>query len=211
MASRKRPKAAKGTYARQEAVRRRGTPGKRFVGETAGQSADARQRERKKVARMARAARKAKPAEAARKAGARKPAKRRTSPEAAPSVPRIPEAVELRAAEADAARAGAEIEPVERPLATVSRLPPASAPGIAGEADAEPGARAVAPDAWQTAPPAEPADGGAQEAVGDAPPPPGRAFADLARSALGLAGSVLALPLRFALAVPRLALRAVLR
>lgn len=37
----------------QEAAARRGAPGKRFIGETASQSARARRTEQKKVARMA--------------------------------------------------------------------------------------------------------------------------------------------------------------
>ncbi|HEX9049910.1 MAG TPA: hypothetical protein VF841_05190, partial [Anaeromyxobacter sp.] len=78
MATRKRPGSARRTWARQEAARKRSASGKRFVGETAGQSAAARRDERKKAARMARAARAAKPAEAARTAGRAKHPRART-------------------------------------------------------------------------------------------------------------------------------------
>ena len=53
MASKKRPGSAKRTLAKQEAARKRGAPGKRFIDETADQSLQARRVERQKVERMA--------------------------------------------------------------------------------------------------------------------------------------------------------------
>jgi hypothetical protein len=208
MASRKRPGSAKRTVAKQEAARKRSAPGKRFVGETAEQSARARAAERKKVARMARASRKAKPAEAARTAGHAKRAKRggRSAGE-----PTAPEAAAFRAAEEDAALRGAEVEPLEPShmpgpdhaaaetgeQATVHVLPTAAERAGAGRAAAE---------QWF-----EPSvDVSGDRAVGDGSPPPlGWALADLARSALGLVRTLVAVPFRIALAIPRFAIRAV--
>src|SRR5512144_2744792 len=117
MATRKRPGAAKRTVAKQEAARKRSAPGKRFVGETADQSARARQDERKKVARMAHAARAAKRVEAARTAGHPKKARPHSKAGRAAAAPRTArEAFEagsaFRAAEEDAALRGAEVEPL---------------------------------------------------------------------------------------------------
>jgi hypothetical protein len=53
MAAKNRPDPAHETLARQQAQTRRGAPGKRFIGERAGQSEAARVAERKKVTRMA--------------------------------------------------------------------------------------------------------------------------------------------------------------
>jgi hypothetical protein len=53
MAVKNRPAAARETVSRQQAELRRGAPGKRFVGERAGQSEAARLAVRKKVERMA--------------------------------------------------------------------------------------------------------------------------------------------------------------
>jgi hypothetical protein len=53
MAVKSRPTSARETLARQRAEGRRAAPGKRFVGETAGQSEAARLAERKTVERMA--------------------------------------------------------------------------------------------------------------------------------------------------------------
>jgi hypothetical protein len=53
MAAKSRPGSAKQALAQQAAGFRRGAPGKRYVGETATQSARAREGERKRVARMA--------------------------------------------------------------------------------------------------------------------------------------------------------------
>jgi hypothetical protein len=53
MAAKNRPRSAKATMSQQEARDRRGAPGKRFIGETAAQSGQAREAERKKVERMA--------------------------------------------------------------------------------------------------------------------------------------------------------------
>jgi len=55
MAVKKRPESAKATLGRQRAQTKRGAPGKRFIGETAGQSAAARRAELERVARMAEA------------------------------------------------------------------------------------------------------------------------------------------------------------
>ncbi len=218
MASRKRPGAAKRTVAKQEAARKRSAPGKRFVGETADQSANARRDERKKVARMVRAARKAQPAEAARTAGRSKTARARTrgSRASAPSR-RARDAADieaaLRAAEADAALHGAEVEPVEaselpatddpaaatRERGALHLLPSASEPTVAERSAAEP--------------PSEPSvdvSGARDEsAIGDAAAPLGSAVADLARTALSLVRTIIAVPFRLALAIPRFAIRAV--
>jgi hypothetical protein len=210
MASRKRPGSAKRTVAKQEAARKRSAPGKRFVGETAEQSARARNEERKKVARMARAARKAKPAEAARTAGHAKKAKRggRTAGE-----PTAREAAAFRAAEEDAALRGAEVEPIEpalmasaddaaaetREQATVHVLPTPAERAVSGRTAAE-----------QWFEPSVDISSERASAVGDASPPPlGSALADLARSALGLVRTILAVPFRVAFAIPRFAIRAV--
>ncbi len=53
MAAKNRPESAREAVARQQAQTRRGAPGKRFIGERAGQSEAARLAERKKVGRMA--------------------------------------------------------------------------------------------------------------------------------------------------------------
>lgn len=206
MATKKRRGAAKGTYARQEAARKRGAAGKRFVGETAAQSAEARKQERKKVARMARAARRdVRPAEAAMTVGATGAPRPAEQP--------APESGEgeaaFRAAEADAALAGAEVEPLERPLASVSHLPPRDAAEKLRQLDAEGAARATAPSSWE-----EPyADVSAEHAAdrgADAAPPLGGVITELVRSALGLVRTLATAPFRLAMALPRLALRAVL-
>lgn len=211
MATKRRRGSAKRTYAKQEAARRRGAPGKRFVGETAAQSEGDRRRERKKVARMARAAREARPAEAAHTAGAR-PSKGGAGGSAARRPPPTPPVesgqseAAFRAAEERAAAAGAEVEPLERPLASVSRL----APRDEGSARTdEPDGGAVAVGARWEEPSADvsAADRADRSA---APPPLGGALGDLVRSALGLARTVVSVPFRLALAVPRLALRAVM-
>ncbi|HET8539221.1 MAG TPA: hypothetical protein VFL83_05060 [Anaeromyxobacter sp.] len=217
MASKKRPGSAKRTVAKQEAARKRSAPGKRFVGETAEQSERARQGERKKVARMARAARKAKRAEAARTAGAKRRGRggaKRARKGPAPAPERLPAAVPdaeatFRAAEQEAALAGAEVEPLGRPLATVTSLPAREDGDPGRRADAEAAARAVATeDVWDLSADVSREHGGGTPI--DGPAPPFRwAMADLVRSAFGLARTVVVAPLRLALAVPRLALRAV--
>lgn len=53
MASKNRPSSAKNAMGQQEAQVRRGAPGKRFIGETAAQSGQARQAQRDRVERMA--------------------------------------------------------------------------------------------------------------------------------------------------------------
>jgi hypothetical protein len=53
MAVKNRPDSARQTLARQKTQTRRGAPGKRFIGEQAGQSESARLAERHKVERMA--------------------------------------------------------------------------------------------------------------------------------------------------------------
>lgn len=53
MAAKNRPGSARDALGQQQARTRRGAPGKRFVGEAAGQSAAARGAERRKVGRMA--------------------------------------------------------------------------------------------------------------------------------------------------------------
>jgi len=53
MASRNRPGSAKDTIARQAADQRRAAPGKRFVGDRAAQSGEARRVVRERVGRMA--------------------------------------------------------------------------------------------------------------------------------------------------------------
>ena len=53
MAVKNRPGSAKRAMGVQEAQFRRGAPGKRFIGETAQQSARAREAERERVERMA--------------------------------------------------------------------------------------------------------------------------------------------------------------
>jgi hypothetical protein len=221
MASKNRPGSAKRTVAKQEAARKRGAPGKQFVGETAAQSARAKQAQRKKVARMARAARSARPAEAARTAGpapaapksrkAKAPPRPRGAPAPAPGLDtrKLAEAeAELRASEERAALAGAEVEPAEGPLASVSRLPTPEERDPVRLADAEAARRAVAPEVWT--PPSDDVsrEHGAAEAAGGSPPL-GWAMTDLVRSALGLLRTVVAVPFRIAVAVPRFALRAV--
>lgn len=52
-----RPDAAREELRRQEARTRRGAPGKRFIGDAAGQSGAARRAERRKVGQMASEAR----------------------------------------------------------------------------------------------------------------------------------------------------------
>jgi hypothetical protein len=47
-----RPGSARDAMGQQQALSRRGAPGKRFIGETAEQSASARRAEREKVERM---------------------------------------------------------------------------------------------------------------------------------------------------------------
>src|SRR5512133_733346 len=218
MASRKRPDAAKRTVARQEAARKRSAPGKRFVGEAADQSAKARRDERKKVARMARAARKAKPAEAARTAGRTKKARPRTTGSRASAPPNPARAVAeaeaaFRAAEEDAALHGAEVEPVEAPelpvtddpaAATHERglhlLPTASEPTVAERPAAE---RSYEPSV-------DVSNERGESAIGDGESPPlGSALAGLARTAFGLVRTLVAVPFRLALAIPRFAIRAV--
>lgn len=211
MASRKRPGAARRTPAKQETARKRSAPGKRFVGETAEQSARARSDERRKVARLARAARKAKPAEAARTAGHAKKAKRGPGL-AGESIARA--AAAFRAAEEDAALRGAEVEPIEpsstavsddptaetRERETVHVLPTAAEPAGPGRTAAE---------QWYE-PTVDISDEKLESAIGEASPPPlGWALADLARSALRLTGTLVGVPFRIALAIPRFAIRAV--
>ncbi len=53
MARKNRPGAAKDTMGRQVASLRRGAPGKRFVGERAGQAREAKRQELERVVRMA--------------------------------------------------------------------------------------------------------------------------------------------------------------
>ncbi len=53
MARKNRPGAAKDALGRQRATTRRGAPGKRFVGERARQSREARRQELERVVRMA--------------------------------------------------------------------------------------------------------------------------------------------------------------
>ena len=53
MATRKRPRAAKDTVGQEAARLRRGAPGKRFIGERAGQSREAKRQEIDRVVRMA--------------------------------------------------------------------------------------------------------------------------------------------------------------
>lgn len=53
MAVKNGPEAAREAVARQQAQTRRGAPGKRFIGDRAGQSEAARLAQRKKVERMA--------------------------------------------------------------------------------------------------------------------------------------------------------------
>jgi hypothetical protein len=53
MAVKNRPRSAREALARQQAERRRSAPGKRFIGERAGQSEAARLLERAKVGQMA--------------------------------------------------------------------------------------------------------------------------------------------------------------
>ncbi len=53
MARKNRPGAAKDPMGRQEAGLRRGAPGKRFVGERAAQSREAKRQELERVVRMA--------------------------------------------------------------------------------------------------------------------------------------------------------------
>lgn len=53
MAAKNRPDSARQTLARQQSQTRRGAPGKRFIGDQAGQSEAARLAERHKVERMA--------------------------------------------------------------------------------------------------------------------------------------------------------------
>lgn len=52
MTVRKRPDAAREELRRQESRTRRGAPGKRFVGDAAGQSGAAKRAERRKVERL---------------------------------------------------------------------------------------------------------------------------------------------------------------
>ncbi len=218
MATRKRPGSAKRTVARQEAARKRSAPGKRFVGETAEQSENARRSERRKVARMAHAARAAKPAQAARTAGHAKKARgganaaRRSAEQRTPRKAAEAKAA-LRAAEEDAALHGAEVEPAssERAVAddpaaetrergTLHLLPGASERTDAGRAGAGPG--------WE--PSVDASSTGDETAIGEASPPPLRwALADLARGAFGLARTLVGVPFRIALAIPRIAIRAV--
>ncbi len=208
MATKRRRGAAKQAIAKQEAARKRSAPGKRFVGETAGQSARAKRAQRKKVARMARGGRAATRAEAARAAGpsheAREGAPKGNGAWAGAEQGGQTEAA-FRAAQADAALSGAEVEPLDRPLASVSHLPSHE------ERDAERLARAeapthggAAPDAW-----AAPSEDVSREHGGGAASPLGPALGGLVRSGLGLARSVAAVPLRIAFAVPRMVLRAV--
>ncbi len=213
MATKRRRGAAKRTYAKQEAVRKASAPGKRFVGETAAQSAHDKQRERNKVARMQRASRAARPAEAARTAGKKRASPRRTEvPTPPPEETTQPESGQsqaaFRTAEEDAALAGAEVEPLARPLATVSRLTPRDAAERLHQDEPEAGG-GVAPDPWRELSADVPEErAGVRPA--EAAPPLGWAMTDLVRSALGLARTVLSVPFRIALAVPRFALRAVL-
>ncbi len=216
MATRKRPGAAKRTVARQEADRKRSAPGKRFVGETAEQSEKARRAERKKVARMTRAARKAKPAEAARTAGRKRTSRPGSRPKraavAAKPAPRAAVEAEaaLRAAEEDAALHGAEVEPAgaEGPPPLIAEAANEPAVGLLPAAtERGPGeSRSFAEVRHEP-----PVDVSAERsAIGEEEPPPlGSAIADLARSALGLARTVIGIPFRIALAIPRVALRAV--
>jgi hypothetical protein len=184
MASRNRPGSAKRTVAKQEAARKRG-------------------------------ARKAKPAEAARTAGRRRhaatggkaakrsggraPARKAAEAEA--------EVVALRASEADAALSGAEVEPL-LPVDGAAAEPAAEPKDAVRRADADVTVRAVPADPWWQAPSSDVSaeHGGGS---GAAEPPFGWAMAGLVRSALGLARTVVTAPLRLALAIPRLALRAV--
>src|SRR5512134_815606 len=53
MASKNRPRSAKDAMGQQAAQVRRGAPGKRFIGDAATQSLEARQAQRKRVERMA--------------------------------------------------------------------------------------------------------------------------------------------------------------
>jgi hypothetical protein len=53
MAVKNRPGSAKAAMRQQQVALRRGAPGKRFIGETAGQSGRAREEERERVERMA--------------------------------------------------------------------------------------------------------------------------------------------------------------
>jgi hypothetical protein len=53
MATRHRPRAAKDTLGQQAARLRRGAPGKRFIGERAGQAREAKRQELERVVRMA--------------------------------------------------------------------------------------------------------------------------------------------------------------
>jgi hypothetical protein len=113
----------------------------------------------------------------------------------------------FRAAEEDAALAGAEVEPREAPLASVSRLPAREAAERVRQLDAENAAGALDDPPWGEPPSA---DVSAEHGVA-ATPSLGWAVADLVRSAFGLARAVAGAPIRLAVAVPRLALRAVKR
>ena len=218
MATKRRRGSARRTYASQEAARKRGAPGKRFVGETAEQSADARERERKHVGRMAGAVREAQPAEAARTAGSRRTERKDDASGPGPAGQPSPESGQseaaFRAAQEDAALAGAEVEPPEPPeppLATVSRLPARDVAERMRQLDAEIAGGPTEDPPWGEPPSADvSAEHGAERGAA-VTPSLGWAVADLFRSALGLARAVAAAPLRFVLALPRLALRAVMR
>jgi hypothetical protein len=210
MATKKRPGSAKRTLAKQEAARKRGAPGKQFIGETAGQVAKAKRAERKKVARMARAAR---PAEAARTAGPKRSSQARKA--ARRPEPTMPEnEAAFRAAEQDAAEHGAEVEPIEQAEPLLRAVPaPEQHDGEHDaarlrEAAAELGA--VTADAWGAS--SDPDERRAEGAgtASDTTPPLGLSMSDLVRSALGLVRTAVTVPFRIALAIPRLALRAVL-
>jgi hypothetical protein len=158
------------------------------------------------------AARKASPGEAARTVERPKRASAKRGPgsagdRAARTVARAQAA--FRAAEEDAARRGAEVEPAvpsERPGADDPAAQTRERPSLhllSEVAEAEPAA---------SEPPYEPSVdvSDAESAIGEAPPPPlGLAVADLARSALGLVRTLVGVPFRIALAIPRLALRAI--
>lgn len=209
MATKRRRGAAKQAIAKQEAARKRTAPGKRFVGETAKQSARAKQAQRKKVARMARGALAAKRAEAARTAGAsHQPWEDSSKADGGwpPSEQGGQPDASFRAAQEDAALSGAEVEPLEQPLASVSHLPSQRDRDAERRVEDEASTQhATETDDWTA-----PSEDVSREHGDERPAPLGSAVTGLVRSGLGLARSVAAAPFRLAIAVPRMVLRAVL-
>ncbi len=179
MATKKRPGSARRILAKQEAARKQPAPGKRFVGETAGESTKARRAQRAKVARTARsaAAREARPVAAARSVAAKRPSRKAK----APAAPRSPPELQV-------------VQQEPEPAA------PSFTSGVSEEtrgAGAEAAARAVAFE------PAEPLSVDVSDEYRDAAPPLGAALADLLRSALRLARTLVTTPLRLAIALRR--------